>query len=290
MPTVAQSAVDRKRYELQQKLAAKQLASGAERTIDIDAQPAPEENDDEKLDAIMAQIAIIKDEETRLAEKDKTWDATKKVYTAPPSEDTVKAAPVKLCKEIDLETVGSMSAAEKSKLGAMIGSAKSQQMKAYSNTEGGEYMIGDSECSGATTLAFNGCVDSTFTLTSYCAKVFIQSCENCTFLFDTGSKILTETIEVHRCVDTKLEIKTRVGTLQVDQSDGVKACFEQKDYFGNPSMLRKGREFGNDGRVVWAGCEQLTVQVGSDSVVGDFEAEALKDKTCNLERTQFKGE
>ena len=53
-------------------------------------------------------------------------------------------------------------------------------------------------------------------------------------------------------------------------------------------MIRKGREFGKDGRVVWAGCENLVIKIGEDKVVGDFETEKLDDSTINSERTQFK--
>jgi hypothetical protein len=53
-------------------------------------------------------------------------------------------------------------------------------------------------------------------------------------------------------------------------------------------MIRKGREFGKDGRVVWAGCENLVVSIGKDKVVCDFEKEKLDDLKINEERTQFK--
>ena len=200
----------------------------------------------------------------------------------------MKAAPIKLCKAVDMETVGSLSAAEKGKLAAMVGNAQSQQMKAFSNIIGGEQTITEKQCSPQTTLAFSACCDATFILEAYCAKVFIQNCENCSFIFKVEGKILTETIEMHRCVDSKLEIFTRVGTLQVDQCVNCSCTIDKVDNFGNPSMMRKGREFGKDGRVIWAGCENLKVKVASDEVVGDFDAEAKVDLTANIERTQYK--
>jgi hypothetical protein len=64
--------------------------------------------------------------------------------------------------------------------------------------------------------------------------------------------------------------------------------YESKEVFGNPTMVRKGREFGNDGRVVWAGCENLQVSIGEDKVLCDLETERKEDATVNEERTQFK--
>jgi hypothetical protein len=58
--------------------------------------------------------------------------------------------------------------------------------------------------------------------------------------------------------------------------------------------MRKGREFGNDGMVVWAGCDSLQVRVGeapgspAAETVADFATEAAVDATCHRERSQFK--
>ena len=49
---------------------------------------------------------------------------TLQVFKAAVSDDTVKAAPVKLCKTVDMKTEGSMSDSEKAKLSAMIGSVR----------------------------------------------------------------------------------------------------------------------------------------------------------------------
>jgi len=181
-----------------------------------------------------------------------------------------------------------MSDSEKAKLSAMIGSAHAQSMKAYSNQSDVNSDITEAECSAQTTLVFNGCSDSNYTLKAYAAKIFIQNCENVSITLSSKSKVLTETVEVHRCVETKLSISSRIGTLQMDQCIDCEANFSSNEVFGNPSMIRKGREFGKDGRVVWAGCENLVVNIGKDKIVGDFETEKKSDLTINSERTQFK--
>lgn len=151
------------------------------------------------------------------------------------SDDTVKAAPVKLCKTVDMKTEGSMSDSEKAKLSAMIGSAHAQSMKAYSNQSGVSCDITEAECSAQTTLVFNGCSDSTYTLKAYAAKIFIQNCENTKITIAPEAKVLTETVEVHRCIETKLIISSRIGTLQMDQCVGENrgGGFDEMRYIGD---------------------------------------------------------
>jgi len=164
-------------------------------------------------------------------------------------------------------------------------------MKAYSNQTGVTVDITEEACNAQSTLVFNQCVDSKYTIKTYCAKIFVQNCEGLKITLAPEAKVLTETVEVHRTVDAKLNIHTRIGTLQVDQSENCECFFATKEVFGNPSMVRKGREFGCDGRVVWAGCENLKVVIGGEggsSVVGDFATEQKTDATVNEERSQFK--
>ena len=161
-------------------------------------------------------------------------------------------------------------------------------MKAYSNQEGVTATITDAESNAQTTLVFNACCDSKYVLEAYAAKIFVQNCENIEITLAPSSKVLTETIEVHRCISTNLSINSRIGTLQIDQSSDCSTTFDSVENFGNPSMIRKGREFGKDGRVVWAGCENLNVTIGKDKVMCDFETERKTDLTANEERTQFK--
>ncbi len=169
-----------------------------------------------------------------------------------------------------------------------VGNAHAQSMKAYANQEGEKVLVEDDSCNAQTTLVFSSCVDCEYTLKAYAAKIFVQNCENITLHIAPESKVLTETIEVHRCVSTSLDIMSRIGTLQIDQSVDCSAMFDTSNNFGNPSMIRKGREFGKDGRVVWAGCENLVVKIGDREVVCDFENEKEKDLTVDMERSQFK--
>ncbi|GMH87463.1 hypothetical protein TrST_g12963 [Triparma strigata] len=275
MASLTVSAAEKKRHELQKKL--------KERKGD----DVPSLTSEEITALTTERLEQIKTEEARL-EKKGPWDENTKSFKAAIGDDSVKAAPIKLCKAVNLDTEGSMNNAEKAKLAAMVGNAHAQSMKAYSNQEGVTTTITEAETNAQTTLVFNGCCDSKYTLESYAAKIFVQNCENVEITFAPSSKVLTETLEVHRCVSMNLVIKSRIGTLQIDQSSDCNATFDSMENFGNPSMIRKGREFGKDGRVVWAGCENLTVSIGEDKVHCDFETERKVDATVNEERTQFK--
>ena len=61
-----------------------------------------------------------------------------------------------------------------------------------------------------------------------------------------------------------------------------------REYFGNGSMQHKGREFGHDGFLIWAGCDDLRLRIAADVLICDYSLEASMDATVNRERTQFK--
>ena len=98
-----------KRLELKNKLEAKKA---------LNADPALSQ--EEIKDITEKRLAEIEAEESRFAKKDATWDPTKKVFKGGASEESVKAAPVKVCKAVNMETQGSMSDAERSRLAAMV--------------------------------------------------------------------------------------------------------------------------------------------------------------------------
>ncbi|GMH93268.1 hypothetical protein TL16_g12583 [Triparma laevis f. inornata] len=275
MASLTVTAAEKKRHELQKKLKERQ------------GDDVPTLTSEDITALTSERLNQIKSEEARL-EKKGPWDENTKSFKGAIGDDSVKATPIKLCKAANMETEGSMNNAEKAKLAAMVGNAHAQSMKAYSNQEGVTTTITETSTNAQTTLVFNACCDSKYTLESYVAKIFVQNCENVEITLAPSSKVLTETVEVHRCVSTNLVMKSRVSTLQIDQSSDCKLNFEKVENFGNPSMIRKGREFGKDGRVVWAGCENLNVIIGEDKVTADFETEKATDATCNEERTQFK--
>jgi hypothetical protein len=100
------TAAEKKRIELKKKLDAK---NGVEEAAALDP------------------VEMMKVTEDRLAEidrqdnKGKTWDPANKVFKGNHvGEDTVALAPVKLCKAVNMDTQGSMTAAEKAKLSAMV--------------------------------------------------------------------------------------------------------------------------------------------------------------------------
>jgi len=104
MSSLIQTGAEKKRHELKMKLEAR---NGKKETVEL----SPEET--------------MKLTEERLAELDrqedkgKTWNG--KAFTGQHlGEASTKVAPVKLCKAVDMSTQGTMSAAEKSKLSAMV--------------------------------------------------------------------------------------------------------------------------------------------------------------------------
>lgn len=141
--------------------------------------------------------------------------------------------------------------AERIKLQALLGGAKSQAMKLFSGkTSDVRRIEKDSLSSPNTTVVFKQCVNCHYTIGAYCTKVVIQGCQNCTFVFQ--SKILTCVLEVYQCTQVNLEIATAIKTLQLDMCDGVSVAYDSEK---------------NMQDVVWAGVEKLSVQV-QHSVMG----------------------
>lgn len=107
MASLTVSAAEKKRHELQKKL--------KERKGD----DVPSLTSEEITALTTERLEQIKTEEARL-EKKGPWDENTKSFKAAIGDDSVKAAPIKLCKAVNLETEGSMNNAEKAKLAAMV--------------------------------------------------------------------------------------------------------------------------------------------------------------------------
>ena len=283
---------ERQRQRLQKKLAAKAQPAPAPASSPSSVAQAlavAEGGGDDRAKAALASLAEIEAERSR--------QAAKSHGAATP--DLVRTA-TNVCKvgKVHLDTGGAsaMSDEEKKKLAALVGNGKTQNVRLFhglanQTVEITEAVLGERAASLAVVLA--GCKGCAFVLDCYCAKVFCRGLEDCAVTLAPSSKVITATLEVERCVRTKLKIGSMLGTLQVEQCAGIIADFEARHCFGNGSLERKGREFGNDGMVVWAGCDDLRVRIG-DADLGDhvcfcdFGVAATADPTLSRDRSQFK--
>jgi hypothetical protein len=90
---------------------------------------------------------------------------------------------------------------------------------------------------------FRKCSDCTYQLRGDCTKIFIESCERLTLVVE--GRVLTHTMEVWKCRDVQLEVKTSVQTLQVDMCERVSVRYAKQAEFG---------------RMVWSACEELALR------------------------------
>ena len=261
-----------------------------------------EEDSDTVRSAALQSLEAIESERQRVAAKAAGGAAAV-------TPDMVRAAG-NVCKvgKVHLDTAGSagMSDDERRKLAALVGNGKTQNVRLFNGRKGETIVIneetlgqgGDGAGGGAPStaslaLVLASCEGCQFTIDCYCAKVFARGLVDCVVTLAPNSKVITATLEVERCTRTALRIGSMLGTLQVEQCAGMIADFASRDCFGNGSMERKGREFGNDGMVVWAGCDDLRVRIG-DAALGDhvvfcdFAVAATADRTLNRDRSQFK--
>ena len=285
---------ERQRQRLKKKLAAKSKAEANEENASpadvAKALEVAQGGSDDRGTAALAALQEIEDERQRVATK-----AGGNAITP----DLVKSANT-MCKvgKVHVDTGGgdAMSADEKRKLAALVGNGKAQNVRLFHGLSGAkveitEEVLGDKAASLAVVLA--GCTGCEFVLDAYCAKVFVRGLVDCSVTLAPSSKVITATLEVERCQRTALRIKSMLGTLQVEQCQGIIADFESRDCFGNGSMERKGRDFGNDGMIIWAGCDDLRVRIG-DAALGDhacfcdFAVARTADPTLSRDRSQFK--
>ncbi|CAM9905701.1 unnamed protein product [Chrysoparadoxa australica] len=250
--------------------------------------PAPSAEGVAASEAAAEAIKLLKEEAERLEKK-----ATQPGFV---TEDMKKQAD-KVCKvgKVAVTTgdgSADMSDKEKAMLNASIGNGKNQAIKAWTNTEGQELVIDSSVVSNeegaSAALVFSGCKGCKYTIKAYCAKIFVRHCQDLELIIDESCRVLTQTIEVDKCVRSFFRIRSRLCTLQVEQCQSVIVDIAKREYFGNGAMVHKGRDFGNDGMLIWAGCDDLRLRIGQDVLICDFGLEAKLDKAVNKERTQFK--
>eukprot|EP00038_Savillea_parva_P009313 m.182674 g.182674 ORF g.182674 m.182674 type:complete len:517 (+) comp15600_c0_seq1:67-1617(+) len=159
------------------------------------------------------------------------------------------------------------------KMQAMIGGAKAKDTVAMVGKTGVTETVVDGAVHANATLVFIGCEDCTFTLESYCIKVYVQDCKNLTI--NAKTRIITSTVEVFKGENVRLNFDTDCGTLQADMVNGLHAHFNSKDRLT---------------MAVWAGCEDVVFTFGDtdERFETGFTSLATTDATLNRERSQFK--
>eukprot|EP00039_Didymoeca_costata_P009883 m.131687 g.131687 ORF g.131687 m.131687 type:complete len:498 (-) comp14633_c0_seq6:561-2054(-) len=156
---------------------------------------------------------------------------------------------------------------------AMLGTANAANTVTVANQQNTEKIIEDGSFHPNSALVFYNCENCTYTLNAYTTKIYFQGLKNTTVILN--GKVITATLEAFRCEKLKLEINTKVGTLQADMCDGLDVKVEKRDDFG---ML------------VWAGCEDLITSFGDDETIikTGFSSASEKYADLNKERSQFK--
>lgn len=145
------------------------------------------------------------------------------------------------------EKISSLSAEERKQMAAALGHvAAGVSAMPIMNKSGVTGTIGEADgLAPNSTLLLKSCVDCQFTIVSYCTKVLIQGCKGCTFKFE--SKVITGVAEVWGCSDLVIELRDKLGTLQVDGCTNVAFSISQK---------------ANYCQMIWADSHKLAVNFG----------------------------
>jgi hypothetical protein len=223
------SAADKKRAKMRAKLDAKRAEEEAKREKTAEELEAEAVAEAERAKLLADRISEIQTDATAREEKDRTWDANAKAFRGAVSDET-KLEAIKVARQVHMVTEGNMSPAESARLQALVGSGKNQNMKTFVHQEGVTATISE-DVDARTAVVISHCKDCNYTLSEYCAKLFVQDCENVSVT--VNGKVLTETVEIHQCAGVRLTINTRIGTVQADQSSNCIIEFASREVFGN---------------------------------------------------------
>eukprot|EP01083_Nonionella_stella_P173614 599427_1 len=166
---------------------------------------------------------------------------------------------------------GDMTPHEQAKMQALLGNAKAANTKSYNGQTGVTATLSQSDVDSKATLVFQQCSDCTYTLTTLCTKVFVLCCRNFELVVD--AKIVTQTLEIFKCDDVRVKTSQNIHTVQVDMSDKVAMRFDSRPNFRS---------------VIWAGCEDISVEVAGDRLASGFTECQVDFADLHIERSQFK--
>jgi len=152
-------------------------------------------------------------------------------------ETVVEKAPTPLPSE-----ASKLDAREQSKLQAMMGNAKKQDAKICIGEKGKKETLDDTTVKPQATVFFKNCEDCEYILDAMCTKVLIEGCHNTKIILK--QKIVTSTVDIYKSDNFKLDVSTKVGTLQTDVCNNLDIHFQNKELFQT---------------IVWAGVHDLTL-------------------------------
>ena len=244
----------KKRIELRKKLEAKKAAEAAGAAAD------PKKLEEAEAQKSVLAKAVAEEIEAKIEEE--------KAPEAPREK-------VKVGKKMMVTTEGKLDAKESLRIQSLISAGKAGTVKAFSQEEGVTKELSDHDPSSV--LVFVGCKKCDYNVTSICTKIFVEKCED--FVLRLNGKVVTQTVECYKLERANLLINTKIGTLQVEQSEKVNVIYGEKEHFG--------------AYMIWAGAFLLRLQIGTDPATADlmrcdFGLTQQVDPTVNLERTQFK--
>jgi len=124
---------------------------------------------------------------------------------------------------------------------AQTGTAKAQDVRSIANVTGSKADITDVKENE--TLYINNCADCEYTVSAKCVKIMIESCTKC--IIHLNGQIITNVVEMWKCNDFELQVRTPVGTLQADICKNVRIHYESKTLFD---------------RLIWAGVHGLDLK------------------------------
>jgi len=105
------------------------------------------------------------------------------------------------------------------------------------------------------TVYFKNCKEGNYAVTQRTTKMLIENCHDCTI--DIEGDVLTRTVEVWKCENLKLNIKTAVKTLQLDLMNNTDVHFEKKDDMG--AIVWQSIE---DCRITFGDCKEQNLNTG----------------------------
>jgi hypothetical protein len=161
---------------------------------------------------------------------------------------------------------------ERKRLQAQFGNPKEQAGKYILGKRGVKETFGEGSHDPQATVYFKNCHDCEFVVDAMCTKVLIEDCHGCTITLN--KKVITNTLDIWKCNDSHIMIKTKIGTVQADICKNLKVHFQTKEDFTS---------------LVWAGVHDLDLRFldSGEQLTTGFRQMAEKYPGLNEQIDQF---
>lgn len=142
-------------------------------------------------------------------------------------------------------TTTNVSSTEQKKLSAQLGAGftKKNAEKVLINQTNQINHLTETDLQPTDTLYLKNNSDSEYHVNTTTTKIFMEGCKNVQLY--VNDRVITHTLEVWKCENVKIHLKTKVQTVQVDMCQGADIHFETVDDFN---------------RLVWSATEDLSLQ------------------------------